>query len=657
MRHAIALTLLFATSAQPPALAAPAAIAPRPLASAFEAMDSRRWRDARRLAKRDGPVASAIIEWHRLRDGLGKPQEVVDFLRSHPDWPGLRLMRRQNELGLAKADAATILAFFEGSAPQTAHGALALARAHAETGDAEAARRTAVEAWTTLEMTRSERRALLARHGRDLAPHHAERLDMILWHGFDGVNDMLARVDGETRRIGRLRHRIARGAVTDPPAADRERPGVAHALFVRLMKRGHLLDAAKVAVRQSRAAGGLGRPDRWADRRLTLARLLMQDGKWRLAYDVASGHGTESGSSHAALEWLSGYLALRRLDRPRQAVGHFRRFEKAVATPISLGRAGYWRGRAHEALGERAAARAAYADGGRHQTSFYGLLAAERGGVAFDRALSAPQPAADWRRAAFASGELFEAASLAAAAGRPKVAKRFIAELASTLGKADLALLEAALAEIDRPHLQVIAGKAAAIEGVVIPSAYFPLHPMMELDLAVADELALSVARRESEFSHRAKSGAGARGLMQLMPRTAAAVAGSRGAGDRALSDWRSNAKVGAKYLRQLMRKYDGNIMLVAAAYNAGPRRVARWLRAYGDPRSGQVDPVDWVESLPYRETRNYVMRVAESLPVYRARLGKPPLPVPFSEMLTGPALLSMAAAPGAGARAQAAAA
>jgi soluble lytic murein transglycosylase len=185
-------------------------------------------------------------------------------------------------------------------------------------------------------------------------------------------------------------------------------------------------------------------------------------------------------------------------------------------------------------------------------------------------------------------------------------------------------------------------GKRAARRTLTVPGPYYALHPMTDMDLPVPMELALAIARRESEFDHRVSSRVGAEGLMQLMPGTASDMARDLGLEhDRArvLTDWAYNARLGAAYLDYLADRFDGNIVMMSAGYNAGPARPDRWIDRFGDPRRGAMDVVDWIEHIPFRETRNYVMRVAESLPVYRARLGRDPHPVPFSQELTGATL------------------
>ena len=194
--------------------------------------------------------------------------------------------------------------------------------------------------------------------------------------------------------------------------------------------------------------------------------------------------------------------------------------------------------------------------------------------------------------------------------------------------------------DLGQPHVAVMLGKQMVRMGVTLPGPYYPLHPLTEQNLPVADELSLAIARRESEFDPVVVSHAGARGLMQLMPGTARDVANELGEAyviGNLTTDPPYNARLGSAYLAGLSEQFDGNIIMISAGYNAGPHRPTRWMAANGDPRGGSVENmIDWIEKIPFNETRNYVMRVAESLPVYRARLGKDPHPVPFGREIVG---------------------
>lgn len=631
-----------------PALAAdtPLRIAPRPLSSAFDAMQAGRWDVATTLAARAGPAAVTLIEWHRLRDGEGTPQEVLAFLADHADWPGLDYLHKQAEEAMVTANADEVIAFYADRRPQTGLGALNLARALRAAGRPGDADIAVVLAWRTLDLSTAEHDAFLQAFPDLLAPHHEARLHMALWRGLRDVDQMLPLVDEATRDRAEIARMLETGAAGADarldallPAAKAD-PHIAHALFNRHIDQGRRDDAIALILRQSRLEDGLGDPTRWAGWRRALVRSQMRAGAARTAYDLASVHGLVEGSHFADLEWLSGYLALTYFKQPVLAAAHFQRFLEAVETPISLGRAGYWIGRAQEAAGNAEAAAIAYELGALHQTSFYGLLAAERGGLPFDPALAGQDDPGPWRDAAFAKGDVFGAGVLALANGRLSLAERFFTHLAESLTRVDLPLLGQAMMDLGEPHLEVMVGKAAASRGITLPAPYYALHPLAKMDLAVPPELSLAIARRESEFDISVASGAGAMGLMQLMPGTAAEMAQAIGAADhsraRVFEDWEYNAQLGAAYLARMADQFDGNIVMMSAAYNAGPARPPRWMSDLGDPRTGAVDVVDWIEHVPFNETRNYIMRVTESLPVYRARLGKEPHPVPFSQELAG---------------------
>lgn len=644
LRVLLALILLLMPAPQTLADEVPR-IAPRPLASALHAMRGGRWDAARSLAVRDGAAASALIEWHYLRAGQGSPDQVMGFLADYPDWPGLDYLRRRSEEVFAtQASTAQILAFYADDPPQTGTGALSYAKALLEremTGEAEA---TLVLAWRSMDLTRAEHEAFVAAAPELLAPHHAARLDMALWRGLRDVDVMLPLVSEEVRARATLRqmldsHAQADDAIAALSDADRADPGIAHALFNRVL-RGDRDTAIAILLRQSQIVGGLGQPEKWASWRRALARDLMREGAAPMAYAVASVHHLIDGSNYADLEWLSGYLALSYLHDPERALDHFQRFRAAVETPISLGRAGYWIGRAQEALGDPQAAMLAYAQGAEHQTSYYGLLAAERAGLPIDPTLSGTQDFKPWQGAPGDQPLALQAAVLLLAAGESALAERFFVHLGATQDRETLMRVAHILRDLDETHLQVMLGKSAAGRGLVLPGPYYPLHPLAEVPMPVPPELALAIARRESEFDPAVVSGAGAEGLMQLMPGTARDVARDLSIPfeqGRVRSDWSYNTRLGTTYLAQMAQRFDGNITLISVAYNAGPARPAQWIARFGDPRGmNATDIVDWIEHIPFRETRNYVMRVSESLPIYRARMGREALRVPFSQELAG---------------------
>ena len=615
-----------------------------PLARAMDAMKSGDWTDALSIARAHSPVAQDLIEWHRLRSGLGSAEEVMLFLELNPDWPGIKWLRRKSEAAFLTAKPEDTLAFFKQELPQSAQGALAHARALKAGGQTSTAEAGIILAWRSMAIGPQTHAKMLADYGTLLKPHHAARLDMVLWEGWDeNTSRMLDLVDDTqktlaTARIA-LRNRTdaANAAVQAVPLNLRKTPGLSYERFVWRARKGLEAEAIALALEASKSPKTLGEPERWSNRRRSLSRGLMRAKDYARAYALASSHHLSEGSAFADLEWLSGYLSLQYLKEPKRALAHFEAFQKAVVTPISLGRAGYWIGRAHLALGDKVAAQRAFAMGANYQSSFYGLLAAEAGGLPFDTALGGRINLPDWREADFMQSTVFQAAVLALQAGELALAERFFTHLTESLSEIEAGQLGQLAIDLNEPHLAVMIGKRAASGGITIPAAYYPLHDLITKDYPISLEFALAISRRESEFDPVVVSGAGARGLMQLMPRTAKAVSKELGidySEDKLTTDWAYNAQLGTKYLAGLDSQFGSNPIMMSAAYNAGPSRPVNWMKLFGDPRKNEIEIVDWIEHIPFRETRNYVMRVSESLPIYRARLGKDPLPMPFSKEL-----------------------
>ncbi|ANT62056.1 tail length tape measure protein [Salipiger sp. CCB-MM3] len=635
-------------------LATPALSQDRPLAKAMADMRSGNWASALIESRGDGQAALDVILWNYLRASRGEAPQVMDFIRRNPDWPGMPYLREKSEIAISEADLPTIREFFTGYLPQTGAGALALARAHMAEGERGAAEADVVLAWRTLPLSSEERQTFLRDWGDLLKPHHEARLDMALWQGWeDNARALLPLVSDGWRKLAEARLAL-RGLqagvdtrIEAIPASLADDPGLAYERFLWRVRKNRDEDAISLLLERSRSADALGEPWAWAERRDDLAHEKMRRGDPETAYAIASRHGLTEGDQYAALEWLSGFIALRFLDDPQSALSHFRNHDGAVTSPISKGRAGYWMGRALEAMGDTEGARQAYAQGARYQTSFYGLLAAERAGLPPDPKLAGTEEFPDWREAPFTKSSVYNAAVLLLASGETSLGERFLTHLAEGLDRQQIGQLGQMLAEMQRPHVEVMVGKRAAQYGIEMPGPYYALHPdLLKASFPIPREMVLSIARRESEFDPRVVSGAGARGLMQLMPGTAKEVAGWLGVPysfDGLLDNPGYNAKLGARYLQSLSQQFDGNVVMMSAGYNAGPSRPVSWMKIFGNPLKGEIDMIDWIEMIPFNETRNYVMRVSESLPVYRARLGQDPHPVPFSEELTGSTLLPVA--------------
>ncbi|MEM1298199.1 MAG: lytic transglycosylase domain-containing protein [Pseudomonadota bacterium] len=395
--------------------------------------------------------------------------------------------------------------------------------------------------------------------------------------------------------------------------------------FSRLFKGRQYEQAEAFIIEVSTGPDALGDPGVWADRRISLARRAAREGRWLSAYEVAANHFMTplAGYDYSDAEWVAGWVALRKLKDPAKAVGHFRRFRDSIETPISIGRGGYWLGRAYEATGNTAEAQRWYADAARFQTSFYGQLAAAKVGAPGDVQLT-QGGLPDWRTHPAMRSDLVRLGAVLYFAGEDTLAMAVFSRLGQNLPPGALAPLTRFVLDLGQPHYAVRIAKKAARRGVVIHPAYYPLHEIAKYTSKVEPAFALSIARQETELNPRAISRAGARGLMQLMPATAKKVAGWIGepySRARLIDDWQYNVRLGETYLARRTEQFSGSYVMAAAAYNAGAGRVDRWIGEYGDPRLGDIDMIDWMEQIPFNETRNYVQRVMEGLYVYRSRL------------------------------------
>lgn len=615
------------------------------LAAALARVDARDGAGAATIAARSAdPVVADLVVWARLVDGEGSWGEYARHLDRHGDWPRTAAIRRHAERAMPGGlDPNWVARFFDANPPLTGAGALRHAEALAALGRAAAAEATLAAAWTNRSLTADEREAFQRQHPAMTRRLATARLDAMLWEGNQAQAEaLLPMVPAEWRALAearialRARRPGVDGLVARVPASLSNDPGLAYERFLWRLRGGLDASAEELLSQRTGSAASLGRPDLWAERRALMVRRLLREGRPAEAYRIASLHHLTDGSAYADLEWLSGWIALRQLQDPAKAVPHFARVWEGVATPISKGRAGYWLGRAHQAAGDSARAQQWYVAAAEHATSFYGQLAAERIGRDLTAALRESGPAA---QPALLPETTVRATRLLHAAGEEARAYAFLLALAQ--GQREVGGLAAAgrlALDLGRPEAAVRIGKIAAGMGHVIMDIYYPVTEIAARRGPIEPALALAIARQESEFNPRAISPAGARGLMQLMPATAERVArelGVRHTTAKLIDDPSHNATLGKAYLAQRLERYRGAAILAAAAYNAGAGRVDEWIQRFGDPRNPRLDAIDWIETIPFSETRNYVQRVMEGLHIYRARLGE--TPTGFAEALVTP--------------------
>ncbi|MEO0356739.1 MAG: lytic transglycosylase domain-containing protein [Pseudomonadota bacterium] len=604
------------------------------------------WPLALARATHAGPLAIDLMHWHRLRAGDGQFEETLAFLERRADWPGLPLMRKNSEATIpGDALVSDVLTFFEAQAPRTLIGSLRQAQAFRALGQEDKAVAEARRGWTELAGSQIDEDQMLLHFAAQLAGQHVARLDAMLWQGEHAAAlRRLPDVPSDVAGLAAARIGLQKDASNIEVLLQAVAPylqndaGLAFDRFIWRRGKGRLQDAIQLMLARSFRAVDLGRPDRWSNQRIRLARDQMWDKEWSRAYQLASSHHLEDGKDYAELEWISGYIALRQLNNPIRALSHFQRHGAAVTSPISLARTHYWQGQAHRALNDDAAAQGSFMQGAKYQTAFYGLLSAEEVQMPLAHELAGTETFDADDAHPITANSNYQIAQLLYDAGHPRLAIRFLTHLSETQDRDTIGVMTALAESRNRPNYELLLAKRAIQYGHVLHRAYFPLHPLAGLAKTVPPELALSIARRESEFFVDAASGVGAQGLMQLMPPTAQEMAGKLGLpySREQLGDPDYNATLGIAYLAELQNEFGNSPVQIAAAYNAGPSRPKRWMRMMGDPRNGDIDVVDWIERVPFTETRNYIMRVTETMPAYRARLTGETGPVQFRALLNG---------------------
>ena len=586
------------------------------------------------------PLMDAVVQWDRLRRDPGPTSfaEIAAFLRAHRGWPAEATLRKRAEKLIdASVSPRARLDYFRDFPPLSGLALFRLAEARAATGDAVLAATEARAAWLAGGLDAASEAALLATYSSALTPaDHLARADRLVWRGDTAAAArMLPLVPPDYAAVLGVRLALRGGGSGAPSAVPeqwRNDAGLTYDLAATAKRRGDIAVARRTMADYAGTPGLVADPEAWLKLRLELARGAMRDGQNDLAYRIAAGHrafalgvplsehGLAARQGLIDSEWLAGWLALRRLDRPAVALTHFERVTDAALTPVSQSRGQYWSGRAADAAG-RADARVYYAAAATHADYYYGQLAAEHLGPAL--ALPAATPVVPGRGAR----EAFERDDLVRVVrdlgelgdrGRQTLFMKALVERAETPEQQRL-LVDLGRA-LDRPDLGVITGKAARLEGeLALIDAAYPVLPLPP-ELAASWTMVHAISRQETQFDRAAVSAANARGLMQLLPATAAEQAARLGlpyGTSRLTDDPVFNVTLGAAYYTRVRDGLGGSNLLAVAAYNAGAGNVRKWLALNGDPRMPGVDLVDWVELIPFQETRDYVQRVLANAVVY----------------------------------------
>lgn len=589
-------------------------------------------------------MAQPLAQWKALQQTDALPfDSYFSFIAAHPGWPGEAAMRRTLERKAStdpNTPPASVVAFCRRWKPLTAAGWIACARAYQMTGasaDAQVAARTG---WRMGNLSAQDETTVLTQFASSLSPaDHDRRMDALLWQGATGAAArMLPYTSPAARALFTARLAFRSDAENASAlAATYDAAGARDAGYVAdkatWLRNAGASPSARTWLARTRTGMTLpGNVERFYEALLVNARGAAADGQWQLAYDIARQiddaypAGTDVSTKpygerddYTSLAWLAGQAALK-LNRPADARAMFERYGRGSQSPQTRAKGFYWAARAAEQA-RQPDANAMFERTAGYRDQYYGQLAIEHLGRALTAPPAAPAPTlAPAARSAFYARETVRAAQFLGQTGQYQDQTAFVKQIAAdATSDTDHYLADELSRSMRRPDLGVLVGRSAMQNGLTEYSANG--FPTVTVPVGYESQWPLihAVARQESQFDRTARSPVGASGLMQLMPGTAREQAGKLGLPydpARLTEDTSYNIQLGSSYFQRIFGLY-GSYPLAIAAYNAGPGNVNKWLRANGDPRTGAVDAVDWVEAIPFGETRNYVQRVLENAVVY----------------------------------------
>jgi soluble lytic murein transglycosylase len=587
------------------------------------------------------PVARKLAEWMILRSYNTKPnfERYANFIAANPTWPHVALFRRraENTLWNDNVDDADVLRFFSHHQPTTAKGRYVLARALLSRGDRAGAQALVSYAWRHEDCSADVEKHVLDMFGALLSKEdHRIRMDQRFYDDDTEAGMRAAeRLGGKELAIGRAwtavikRASNAKALLDAVPSAARGDPAY---LFLRaqwLRKHDKPEEAARLHLSAPRDAFALVDVNQWWQERRILIRDLLDKNDARTAYRLARDAVTPTQGNYRVDKYFTaGWIALRFLHDAKTAAAHFALIDNGTDNPHALSRAGYWQGRAAEAMGLTDQAKAFYRRAARHSATYYGQLARARLGLT-DLGLIGPPTFTAHERQVLSHLEVVRAAEILYAIDERDMVASMYAELgesASDVG--GMAMLAEVAAKHHDPRAMLLIGNAGLGRGLPLDYYAYPTYGLpgySPITAPIEPALLYSIARQESHFNQKVVSPAQAYGFMQVTPAAAKDTAKRFKVSynkDRLLSDPVYNCQMGAAELSMLLHSYNGSYLMTFAGYNAGRGRVRQWVAAYGDPRDPSVDPVDWAERIPLSETRNYVQRIMENMQVYRARFG-----------------------------------
>lgn len=583
------------------------------------------------------PVERRTIQWAAIRLGDGKIdyKTVARFAADAPNFEAASVYKRRLEQALVEADPGKdeVIRVLGGHMPILLDARIALATAYVADGQKARAARIARAIWVDDFLDKDSEGKVLASLGNLLTQkdYWDRAVHLLMNDRASGTERIMDKLTPAERTLAAARIAVSRHQANAPGLIAHVDPSLRnHPLY--WFMRGQLADDKQD---YATALGMLDHvktnvPDAaefWYERR-TIARRALAAGDAKLAYRAAAGYGEGPEGRVVDAQFHAGWIALSYLDDAKTAAGHFAKMASLSTLPDTVSQSHYWLGRALSAAGDADGATKNYRIAARFGALYYGQLAREALGESTVEVRDLPE----WRsaEASFNERELVKAVRLLAANGQDSLAEPLVRRLAYSVTDPGEFVLAARLAqEVNAHDVAILIGDIADQRGIPLDLFHFPKDgiPADTKLAAVENSAVYAIARQESRFDPGAISRSGARGLMQLMPGTAREIAAKLGLGystRKLTEDPEYNLLLGSTYLAAQMNRYDGSLVLAAAAYNAGPGNVNKWLDTFGDPRRATTDPVVWIEAIPLVETRKYVQRVMANYMVYRARLGRP---------------------------------
>ncbi|UQD69400.1 transglycosylase SLT domain-containing protein [Bradyrhizobium japonicum] len=581
------------------------------------------------------PVARKLAEWIILRseDNGATVERYRAFLSANPSWPSQTFLRRRLEAAMwdDRRDDSVAWSWFENESPVSAKGRFTLAKAMLARGDRANAERLVREAWRSDPMSEETENNALDQFGALLTPGDQKaRMDALL---YSSENEAALRA---AKRLGAGYVALAKARIASVKKASNARalldavpreldndPGFIFSKIQLLRREEKFAEAAQLMLSAPKDPNRLYNLDEWWIERRLLARKMIDTEEFRSAYLIARDAALPSRDIYKTeQEFTAGWIALRFLNDPAAAAQHFARIGVGSVNPTTLARAGYWQGRAAEAAGRQQEARNAYARAAEQSTSYYGQLARAKLGLPQIELNSQPRGRGAERL------EIVRAAHLLYELDEREMAIPVLADMGENGDPEALAGLGELTQRYSDARGMLLLGKAALNRGLPFDFYAYPVNGIPQftpIGPEVERSIVYAIARQESAFNPSVVSPAQAYGLMQVTPDAARYVCKRHGATydlGRLKNDSVYNATLGSAELGGLLEDYRGSYIMTFAAYNAGRGSVKKWVDRYGDPRDPKVDAVDWVELIPFSETRNYVQRIMENLQVYRARFG-----------------------------------